>query len=456
MDKGNKNTKKIKPELPGGFRDFLPKDMIKRQEMIDKIKSVFESYGFSPIETPIIEKIDVLTGKSDDFNMSIFRTGIVPGKGEIKPEYFEELALRYDLTVPLARVIAANRQLPKPFKRYQVGPVFRGERQQKGRFRQFYQFDADIVGSSSIYSDIEIILLIIETMRSLGVSDFKVRINNRKVLDDLISIIGLPNQTRKKAVFRVLDKLDKISWNEVAKELKDKLMLSEKSVGLIKGFLQIRGKADDVIDSLEKFFSENGKLKPNGLIELRKIISFIKKLGISEKNWQIDLSIARGLDYYTGTVFETTLSNLKSIGSVFSGGRYDGLVNVFSSEKLPAVGASIGVDRLFVALNEEEKSDKESLTDALIVFFEEELAADYFLIAKNLREGGIKTEIYLENGKTVKEQINYALKKGIRFLVIFGSDEKKEGRVAIKDLERRKQEKVSLSMAVDYIKKQLG
>ena len=445
-------NEKIKPELLGGFRDFLPEDMIPRQEMIDRIRRLFEKFGFVPLETPVVERLDVLTGKNKDFSMALFRAGIVPGLKKPKASSFEEMALRYDLTVPLARVVAANQGLIKPFKRYQVGPVFRGERQQKGRFRGFYQFDADIIGSSSILADMEIIWLMIETMKSLlGSEDFIVRTNNRKILNGLAKVANFAGQ--KKKVFRILDKLDKIGWEKVKKELQQ-IDVSSEGVKKIEEFLKLKGRPEEILDKLEKdLFKGKTEIGAEGIRELREITKYLDETGVSRSNWKIDFSIARGLDYYTGTVFETELKGLPSIGSVFSGGRYDGLVSVFSLAKVPAVGASIGVDRLFVALETLGLiKKKRTLTEVLIALFDRDLIPDYLSIAKELRDNEIKTEIFLGEEKSLKGQINYALKKGIPRILIFGSEEKKEGTVVVKSLEMRKQEKVSLAELVSYLK----
>jgi histidyl-tRNA synthetase len=461
MKKDEKN--KISPELPSGFRDYLPEDMIPRQEMIDKIRKVFELFGFDPLDTPIIERLDVLTGKSESFKMNLFRTGIVPGLQKPNASSFEEMALRFDLTVPLARVVAANQTLPKPFKRYQIGYVFRGERPQKGRYRGFLQFDADIVGSSSMLADTEIIQLMQKTMLALGIENFVIRINNRKVLDGLAELANFSTPAeRKKEVFRILDKLEKIGWEKVAEELKRKPdneydisapNLKEKDIETIKNFLEIQGKNDEVLQKLNELFKNipSGK---EGIKELEEISSNLKGLEVPERYWKIDLSIARGLDYYTGPVFETTLSDIPEIGSVFSGGRYDGLVSNFSDMKIPATGASVGVDRLFAALESLGKISKQKTkTKVLITFFDKELQKDYLKLSKLLREEGISTEIYMGDEKAFKAQLAYALKKEIPIVLIIGKDEKEKGVISVKNLREKTQEEVKESEIANRIKK---
>jgi len=370
--------------------------------------------------------------------------------------------LRFDLTVPLARVVASDQTLPKPFKRYQIGYVFRGERPQKGRYRGFLQFDADIVGSSSTLADTEIIQLMYKTMLSLGVENFIIRINNRKVLDGLAELSNFSTpQERKKEVFRILDKLEKIGWEKVAEELKREPdneydisapNLKEKDIEVIKDFIETQGKNEEVLKKLKKLFKDI----PSGLEgtkELEEISFNLKSLDIPEKYWKIDLSIARGLDYYTGPVFETILPEIPSIGSVFSGGRYDGLVSNFSDMKIPATGASVGVDRLFAALESLGKISKQKTkTKVLITFFDKELQSDYLKLSKTLRGTGISTEIYIGDEKAFKAQLAYALKKEIPIVLILGKDEKKKGVISVKNLREKTQQEVKESNLIQYIK----
>ncbi|MFA5297330.1 MAG: histidine--tRNA ligase [Lutibacter sp.] len=451
---------KIRPTLPGGFRDYLPEDMIPRQKMFDIIRSVFEIFGFEPLDTSVVERLETMTGGDPAFRMNLFRTGIVQGVEEKATENLDEMALRFDLTVPLARVLAANPDLPKPFKRYQLGYVFRGEKPQAGRFRGFTQFDADIVGSSSILADTEIINLMYETMNALGVENFIIKFNSRKILNGLASFVGFDTpDDKKKEVFRIIDKLDKIGWKEVANELTRQQentldttapAINERGLEIIKQFVGL--KDEEAIAVLKKWFV-NTPVGMEGVNELEEIVTNLKILGIPKENWVVDLSVARGLGYYTGPVFETSLKDLPGIGAVFSGGRYDDLVNRFSDANLPATGASVGVDRLFVALEMLGKLKKQkSICNVLIINFDPNLKADYLELARNLRMTGISTQIYFGEEKSFKAQLAYALNLEIPIILIEGEDEKKTGVVLVKDTINRTQKAIKKENIAEYVK----
>src|SRR3989344_3373173 len=350
-------SKYINPELAGGFRDYLPEDMIPRQKMFDTIRDVFERFGFVPLDTPGLEKEEILTGGDPNFRMQIFRAGLRAGD--------EGLALRFDLTVPLARVVSAyGEKLEKPFKRYQIGKVWRGEKPQAGRFREFVQFDAEIVA------------LIYETLTALGLSRFVIKVNNRKILNGLPSLVGF-ELTSNAEVLRIIDKLDKIGWDGVKVELAEKLNLSDSQTDKLKQFIDIR--SDSQEETLARL-AELGADSPNiveGSNELKEIISHIRSLGIPDRMWRIDLSVARGLGYYTGPVFETTLTDIPEIGSVFSGGRFDDLVARFGERSVPATGASVGVDRLFAAMDKLGLVKKEKTVAQVLVLNFDSQAEDY-------------------------------------------------------------------------------
>ncbi|MEK7478107.1 MAG: histidine--tRNA ligase [Patescibacteria group bacterium] len=441
--------KTIKPELLGGFQDFLPSNMIARQKMISTIQRVYELYGFLPLDTPCMERWDVLTGGSADFSKSIFVSKIVRGE-EDKNEVFDEqdFALRFDLTVSLARVIAAYPQLSKPFKRYQIGKVWRGESPQHGRYREFMQFDIDTIGSRSMLADTEIIQVMYEVMRALGIDKFLIRFNNRKILNSVAEMVDCGQ--RSKDLYRIIDKLDRIGKNGVLAELcrppdnkydESALALSPEQAELISRFLDIRSlDSNATLSVLEDFFGSDQATGRDGILELRQIVRNLKELAIPEDKWTIDLSVARGLDYYTGPVFETTLLDCPEIGSVFSGGRFDGLTNRFlSGSNIPGVGASVGVDRLVAALEKLGKLEKqETVAKVLVTVFGPDLMPASLRFAKSLRQADIKTELYISE-EPFKAQIAYAVKQEIPFVVIIGPDEEAKGLVSLKDMKERYQ-----------------
>jgi len=434
----------VKPEVLGGFRDYLPKDMINRQRMIDTIQRTYEMFGFVPLDTPALERSDVLGTDDPAFPMEVYKMKT----GD------QSITLRFDLTVPLARVIAGYPELQKPFKRYQVGKVWRKEKPQAGRFREFLQFDADIVGSKSILADTEIVLLMCTTMKELGIDRFVVRFNDRKILNGLGEYAGF-DSNQVKEVLRIIDKLEKIGLEAVVGELKNQ-GLTDKAADKIVAFLNIRGGNFEILSQLKNIFS-GIKVAEEGIGELQAIADNLVALGISQENWRIDISVARGLDYYTGPVFETTLLDLPEIGSVFSGGRFDGLIGRFTSTSTPAVGASVGVDRLYVAL---EKMGKivpvSTLTQVLVTIFDDSLQRDSLLLAQELRKNGIRAELYLGDERTLKAQIIYAAKQNIPFIVIIGPNEKEQGIVKLKDMKLREEKALTQEQCIATLSKSLS
>jgi len=437
--KMSKKNKVIKPELLGGFRDFLPEIMIPRQAVINKITETMEKFGFLPLDTPSLERSSVLGTDEDEFKMEVYRFKDSLG------EKGQDVTLRFDLTVPLSRVVAANPEILKPFKRYQYGKVFRKEKPQSGRYREFAQFDADIVGSDSVMADIEIIQLMYQVMKNLEVGEFVIRFNNRKILNGLAKKANF-GSGKSENVFRVLDKLEKIGLGEVVKELQRKpdneyddtaLALSDRSMSKIKEFLSLSSK----ISELKKFF-RGITIAEEGIKECEEIIEALTKLKIPKENWQFDLSIARGLGYYTGPVFETTLSEIPEIGSVFSGGRFDELIMRFTGEKVPATGASVGLDRLIAALEKLGKLPKKKYTAKVIIArIDRKLDDDLLTFADELRQAGIPTEIFLGGPEiSLKEQIIYTAKREIPYMVIFGEEEARAGKFKLKNMQKRKEE----------------
>jgi histidyl-tRNA synthetase len=445
--------KTVKPELLGGFNDMLPREALIQQAIVDTVRKVYESFGFLPLETPAMERLEVLTGGEADLNKSIFVARIVRGaedKEVTDADWNDDFALRFDLTVSLARVVAAYPDLAKPFKRYQLGKVWRGEKPQAGRFREFFQLDFDTIGSESINADIETINIMYECLKALAIANFTIRFNSRKILNGLAQAVGL--QDKSKELFRIVDKLDKIGMEGVKKELmrqpdneydESALALSDTEADRILNFLAIKSEdPEQTLSKLDEFFADAVGEGQEGASELRNISTALNRLSIPRRNWKIDLSVARGLDYYTGPVFEAILDDLPEIGSVFSGGRFDGLTNRFiSGSNIAGVGASVGVDRLIVAMQKLKLIDvKESLTDVLVTIFDSKFEFDSMAIAAELRKAGIRTEIYLGNDRTLRAQFAYAAKKGISYAVIIGEDEIKNGTVSFKDLTTRQQE----------------
>jgi histidyl-tRNA synthetase len=418
--------------------------MIPRQYMFDTIRRIFERFGFLPLDTPGIEKEDILTGGDPAFSKSIFRTSATGSR-------YEGLAMRFDLTVPLARVVASYpNDISRPFKRYQVGKVWRGEKPQAGRFREFVQFDADIVGARTSMADAEIISLMYETMTALGFSEFVIRVNNRKILNGLPAYAGFPVD-RNEAVLRAIDKMGKIDWKGVSEELgREPGDGDDSGVGLegpaieaIRRFIELQGGSSrETLAAVQKLMVDSPQAM-EGITELLEIIEHVEALGVPEDRWAIDLSVARGLGYYTGPVFETILTNLPSIGSVFSGGRYDDLVARFSSGSLPATGASVGVDRLFAAMEMLEIIPSvTTISKVMVLNFDVDCQYLIQKIVSSLRSENIPAEVYLGGEATLKAQLSFAVKQGVPYILIIGGNERRSGRAQLKDTVQRTQVEV--------------
>ncbi|MDE2104179.1 MAG: histidine--tRNA ligase [Patescibacteria group bacterium] len=435
----------ISPELASGFKDYLPEDMIPRQRMFDTIRMTFEKFGFVPLDTPGVEREEVLTGGDPNFKMQIFRTGLRTGD--------EGLALRFDLTVPLARVVSLyGDKITRPFKRYQTGKVWRGEKPQAGRFREFIQFDADIIGSDKMSADAEIVALMYETLTALGLDRFSIRVNNRKILNGLAGYVKY-DQSRTPDVLRSIDKLDKIKWDGVMGELKEKASFTDEQLSRLKTFLDIRASSTfELLDGLSKLLADSPEAM-KGVTELAEMSDNLVALGVPEKAWRIDLSVARGLGYYTGPVFETILDDLPSIGSVFSGGRYDDLVARFSERGVSATGASVGVDRLFAAMEQLNLVRREKTTAKVIVLNFDGTAEGYCqTVASTMRRSGLPTELYLGKESNLKGQLAYALGQSVPVIIIAGGSERDKKTVQIKDVARHQQTEMPLDEAPDKIK----
>jgi histidyl-tRNA synthetase len=426
----------VEPKLLRGFRDYLPAQMNARLKMIATIRRVYELYGFQPLDTPAQEYRVTLMGYGEENTKQIFRFQ--------NPEE-EDVALRFDLTVPLARVVAQYPDLQLPFRRYQVAPVWRCDKPDPGRFREFIQFDLDAVGATSLAADAEILCAMHDTLKALGIERFKIRFSDRKVLNSLLDFAEIPHSMAH-GVFRVLDKLDKIGLDGVAAELSkgridasgDKIAglgLSAHQVERIKEFLRLpSGKRRGVLSNLSELFKSVAAAN-DAIDGLGFICDSLDAMGIAEENVLLDLTIARGLDYYTGPVFEASLNDAPEFGSVFGGGRYDGLVERFLGRKIPAVGASIGVDRLFAAMEKLGLHELAPSTAKVIVtVMEPSRLADYQKLTRELRQAGINTEMYLGDEKSLGKQLQYANRQQIPLAIIIGSDEFAKSEVTIKNL----------------------
>ena len=426
----------VQPRLSRGLRDLLPEETLARQAMIDVVRRVYELYGFVPLNTPAIEYLDVLSGSGGkEIQESIF---VVRNPEE------EELGLRFDHTVPLARVIAQYKELPKPFRRYTVGPVWRADKPGPGRFREFLQFDIDAGGVESKMADTEIIGGICDSLDALGVSRYQVRFSSRRVLNLLLTYAAITPE-RAASVFRVIDKLEKIGIAKVRQELTtgytdesgDKipgLGLTTAQVEQIEQFLGIRAdsRAEVIKQLRETFGSIPGASEEIGILE--QMSHYLDVAGYHDDRVIIDLTIARGLAYYNGPVFETILLDAPQFGSVFSGGRYDDLVMRFLGERVPATGASMGVDRLLAALRALDKvSLRKSTADVLITAFDPQMNDDYIAMTFELRRAGIRTEMYFGTDRAGK-QIKFADKMEIPVVLLYGPDEKAKNVVTIKDM----------------------
>ncbi len=433
----------VEPRLARGLRDLLPDQAAARQRVIDTIRGVYELYGFAPLVTPAIEPLEVLSGSAAGGEA---QAGVFKVRG---PED-EPLGLRFDLTVPLARVVAQYRDLPRPFRRYQVAPVWRADKPGPGRYREFTQFDLDSVGVESELADTEIIAGMCDTLAALEVGPHRVRYSSRRVLNLLLPFAGVPEE-RGADVFRVLDKIDKLGLEKVKLELTtgykdesgdviDGLGLGAEQVARIERFLSIRAEArEEVLARLGELFA--GLPGAADEIEvLARISSHLRALGYGDERVAIDLSVARGLAYYTGPVFEAVLLDAPQFGSVCGGGRYDDLVLRFLGERVPATGASIGVDRLLAALIHLGKLRlRKSTADVLVTTIDAALQADYIEMAWELRRAGIPTELYLGAERGPGRQVKHADRCEIKIALVCGGDEKARGVVALKDLQAGKQ-----------------
>ena len=434
-------TDKVEPRTLPGFMELLPKEQIQFNKMYDTIRKTYERFGFIPLDTPILESAEVLLAKAGgESDKQIYRFT----KGDT------DLAMRFDLTVPLAKYVAKNyNNLAFPFRRYQIGKVFRGEKAQKGRYREFYQCDIDIIGDGklSLINDAEIPSIIYNTFKALGFDAFQIKFNNRKMLNGLFESLSVREQASE--VLRIIDKIDKVGKENAAKEL-ESLGIQTNHINKLFEFLGIKGDNLQIINQLMSLHIDNDTFAL-GLQDISQVNELIKMFGVPDNNYTIDLTIARGLDYYTGTVYETTLNDYPSIGSVCSGGRYDNLAEYYTDRKLPGVGISIGLTRLFYQFEQVGivKPVNSTPSSLLIVPIVDDLSYPLELASK-LRNSGINTEIYLEQ-KSLKAKLNYANRLGVPYVGIIGETESDERTVTIKNMESGEQNKVSFDDVLDII-----
>ena len=433
---------KVLPKTLPGFMELLPNEQILFNEMREIIQKSYERFGFLPLDTPIIESSEVLLAKAGgETEKQIYRFN----KGE------SDLSLRFDLTVPLAKYVAEYySDLTFPFRRYQIGKVYRGEKAQRGRYREFYQCDIDIIGEDelSLINDAEMPSIIYNTFKELGFDDFTISINNRKILNGLFEALGLSG--RSVDILRIIDKIDKIGKENVVKEIID-LGVEQAKIDTIMNFIGITGDVEETINSLRNLNIDN-ELFNLGVNELESVASNIKLFGVPSENYKIDLTIARGLDYYTGTVYETFLNKYRQLGSVCSGGRYDNLSSYYTDKKMPGVGISIGLTRLFFQLTDNKiiEAGSRAISKVMIVSMVDDFNKSIETATK-LRENGINTQIYTDNAK-IKKQFNYANRLGIPYVIVIGEDEINNNVVSLKNMIDGKQETVTIEDAIRIIK----
>ena len=439
---------KIKPRTLSGFMELQPDKQVQMDKMRAVLAETYARYGFTPLDTPAIEAAEVLLAKGGgETEKQIYRFT----KGE------SDLALRFDLTVPLAKYVAANYgQLTFPFRRYQIGKVWRGERAQRGRFREFYQADIDIIGDGAldILNEAEIPAIIYDTFTRLGLHRFRIRVNNRKVLNGFFAILGLSEQAGD--VLRTIDKLDKIGADKVRALLTDTCGITSEQADEILRFIACPGTSAEKLAFLEQYRGRNGTFD-TGLDELRTVVGYLPAFGVPEENFELDLTIARGLDYYTGTVYETVLLDHPEVGSICSGGRYDDLAGYYTNKSLPGVGISIGLTRLFYILQEQNMISDTVLTapaDVLILPMTNDLSAAVSL-ASMLRAGGLRVQLYSER-KKFKAKIGYADKLGIPFVIFLGEDEIAQNVCALKNMVTGEQEAVTQAAALETIRAEIA
>ena len=440
---------KVQPRTLSGFMELLPRQQMVMERIMEILRETYSLYGFTPLDTPVIEASEVLLAK---------------GGGETEKQIYRftkgdaDLALRFDLTVPLAKYVALHyNDLSFPFRRYQIGKVYRGERAQRGRFREFYQADIDIIGDGKldVTNEAEIPAIIYQVFTRLGLHRFQIRVNNRKILNGFYAMLGLTDKAGD--IMRTVDKLDKIGAGKVRDLLTaEDIGLTEDQAGEILTFISIQGSNQQVLSALESYRGRN-EVFDQGLDELHTVVKYLSAFGVPEKNFAVDLTIARGLDYYTGTVYETTMLDHPEIGSVCSGGRYDNLAEYYTDKQLPGVGISIGLTRLFYVLQEQgmlNEALNSAPADALILPMTGDLGPAAAL-ATQLRQAGVRTQLYTEQ-KKFKQKMTYADRIGVPYVLFLGDDEIAQGTVSVKDMATGEQVALLAAEAAEYLQKGLA
>ncbi|MEM7475855.1 MAG: histidine--tRNA ligase [Planctomycetota bacterium] len=417
-------AKLIQPRTLKGFRDFLPESMMPREKIMEQARRVYRRFGFNPIDTPVLEYLEILTGKgSEETDRQLYN---------FRDHGDRAVGMRFDLTVPLARFAAQH--IPKlgtPFKRYHIAPVWRGEAPQAGRYREFMQCDFDTIGTQSVVSDIETGLVIHELLLEIGITNFTIRINNRQVLSGLLEKLDLSAQAVP--ILRSLDKLDKIGPEAVSAEMQNAAGIDSGQAEQVLKLAAIAGSADQVLQQVETLVQGND-LGETGVGRLRELSSALLAAGVPEDRFKLDVAIARGLDYYTGVIFETTLDDLPSIGSICSGGRYDNLAGLYTKQHLPGIGASLGLDRLLAAMETLDMIEKVNTpAEVFIPYFDRDRLHEYLQLAAAVRSAGIGAEVY-PDAKRLGQQLKYADSRGFQVALVAGSDELDAGNCGVKNL----------------------
>jgi len=436
----------IPPRTLKGFRDYLPVTMTAREQVIETARRVYRSFGFTPIDTPALEYSEILFGKgSDETDRQMYRFEDNGGR---------DVAMRFDLTVPLARFIAQHvGELGTPFKRYAVGPVWRGENTQRGRYREFVQFDFDTIGTESLVADIETIVVVHDLFATLDISPFTIHFNNRDLLNGLLERLGLGGQAS--AVLRTLDKLAKIGPDGVRTELCEVAGATATQADEILALAGLGGSNDEILDALPDIVGGE-EIAVRGLTSLRTVVDGVRAAGIDDARVRVDVSIARGLAYYTGTVFETFLDDLPDIGSVCSGGRYDDLASLYTKQRLPGIGGSLGVDRLIAAMEELGRVDERAATaDIFVPLFSADRQGDYLRLAEDLRREGLSVELY-PDARKLGTQLKYADRRGHRLAVVVGDEEWSSGAAQVKTLDTGESTVVPVEELATYCRRLLG
>lgn len=455
----------IKPSIPKGTRDFSPAEMVRRNYIFDTISSVFKKYGYQEIQTPTMESLDTLTGKYGDegdklifkvLNSGDFLSKITPEKlatrnSQLVTPAISEKALRYDLTVPFARYVVMHRNdISFPFKRFQIQPVWRADRPQKGRYREFYQCDADVVGSDSLLNEAEFVLIYHEALSKLGLKDFTIKINNRKILSGIAEIIGKPELIVDMTV--AIDKLDKIGFDGVTRELIERGFTSE-DISKLKPVILLEGLNESKIEDLKSVLKSSA-IGLKGIEEIEKIFNYIRLLSPQTSDLiplELDITLARGLDYYTGAIFEVK-TNEVAMGSIGGGGRYDDLTGMFGLSDLTGVGISFGADRIYDVLEELNLFPESAAenTRVLISNFDPQAEKYALPLLQQLRNAGINSEIYPSSAK-LKKQLTYADDKNIPFVILIGSEEMESGLLTLKNMRTGEQQKISADQIVSIL-----